>query len=98
MRYPEHEALSLFTSFLDGNLLEVELVSGLAQLPGRILEALPDGPTKERVLQLKAAGSGTLTLFGGITIDEINTRAANGSPAAEAMRVTTLCFGNVEDA
>lgn len=92
---PEHEVLSvlsLFISYLDGNLLEVELVSGLSRLPRRTLSLLPDGPTKAEALRLKAAGNGTLELFGGITVTEINKRAANGSPAAEAMRVTTLRF------
>lgn len=78
-------ALNLFVSYLDGDLLETELISRLAGLPQPVLEALPDGPTKERVLHLKKNLSGTVVLFCGITREEVEQRAAGGSPAAQAI-------------
>jgi len=60
---PEHQALTLFTRFMDGIITEAELVSGLAELPPEIVECLPEpGPSsparpsfRSQVLELQQA-------------------------------------------
>lgn len=84
----DHTALRLFTQYHDGDLLDVELISQLSELSYDTLGALPDGNTKDRVLRLKTQVEGQLCLFGGITTNEIDLRASQGSPAAQAMAVT----------
>ena len=49
------KALRLFTLWHDGAASDRELISGLAELPYEVIGAMPDGETKNQVLELRGA-------------------------------------------
>ena len=56
-RYIEDQEalLSRVVDYFDGNLLDCELFSILADLPKSQLRSLPEGPTRDRLLELSKA-------------------------------------------
>ena len=83
------QAIVYFTQYMDGNLLETELISRLSDMSQDVVDVLPEGNTKKAVLRLRRArDQEVLLLFGGITRKELDQQAVQGSPAAQAILKT----------